>query len=127
MVFQSPSRETVCLPRTFTICGEGASSLAYAAKDSSSTEMIVMILFIPVQDIMEKRYPWNIRGYLSIYQSILESELLEEVVTLVVHKDECREVLYADLPDSLHTEFRILYALDALDIVLSKDSCRTTD
>ena len=58
---------------------------------------------------------------------ILESELLEEVVALVIHKDECREVLNLDLPDSLHSEFRILYALDALDIVLSKDSCRATD
>jgi len=57
----------------------------------------------------------------------LESELLEEVVTLVVNEDECREVLDADLPDSLHSKFRILYALDALDVVLSKDCCRATD
>ena len=37
-------------------------------------------------------------------------ELLEEVVALVVYEDECREVLYDNLPDSLHAELRILYA-----------------
>ena len=58
---------------------------------------------------------------------MLESKLLEEVVALVIHEDECREVLYLDLPDSLHSEFRILYTLNALDIVLSEDCCRTTD
>ena len=62
-----------------------------------------------------------------MYRIILESELLEEVVALVVHEDECREVLYADLPDCLHAELRILDALDALDVVLSEDRCRTTD
>ena len=62
-----------------------------------------------------------------MYRMILESELLEEVVALVVHEDECREVLNTDLPDCLHTELRILDALDALDVVLSEDRCRTTD
>ena len=62
-----------------------------------------------------------------MYRMILESELLEEVVALVVHEDECREVLYLDLPDSFHSKFWVLYALDALDIVLSEDRCRATD
>ena len=62
-----------------------------------------------------------------MYRMILETVLLEEVVALVVHEDECREVLYADLPDCLHTEFWVLYALDALDGVLSEVRCRTTD
>ena len=43
---------------------------------------------------------------------------LEEVITLVVHEDEGGEVLYLNLPHSLHTELRILYALDALDRAL---------
>ena len=30
-------------------------------------------------------------------------------------------------PDSLHTEFGIFHTLDALDIVLRQNSCRTTD
>lgn len=30
-------------------------------------------------------------------------ELLEEVVALIVYKYESREVLYVNLPDSLHT------------------------
>ena len=58
---------------------------------------------------------------------LLEAELLEEVVALVINEDECREVLNADLPDCLHSKLRVLYTLDTLDVVLSKDSCRTTD
>ena len=58
---------------------------------------------------------------------MLESKLLEEVVALVIHEDECWEVLNLDLPDSLHSELWVLYALDALDVVLSEDRCRTTD
>ena len=46
-------------------------------------------------------------------------QLLEEVVALVIYEDECREVLYGNLPDSLHTELWVLYALDALDRTLS--------
>ena len=57
----------------------------------------------------------------------LKSNLFEEVVAFVVNEDECREVLYTDFPDCLHSEFRILDALDALDVVLSKDSSRTSD
>lgn len=51
--------------------------------------------------------------------------LLEEVVALVVHEDECREVFYFYLPDCFHAEFGVFHALDALDVVLCKDSCRT--
>ena len=54
-------------------------------------------------------------------------DLLEEVVALVINEDECREVLNLNLPDSLHAELWVLNALDALDIVLREDSCRTTD
>ena len=54
-------------------------------------------------------------------------ELLEEVVALVVYEDECREVLYGNLPDSLHAELRILYALDALDGTLRENGSYTTD
>ena len=54
-------------------------------------------------------------------------QLLEEIVALVVHEDEGREVLHLNLPDSLHAELGILYALDALDVVLRQDSGRATD
>lgn len=54
-------------------------------------------------------------------------DLFEEIVTLVVNEDECREVLNADFPDGLHAQFRIFNAFDALDVVLSKNSCRTTN
>ena len=54
-------------------------------------------------------------------------QLLEEVVALVVYEDECREVLYGNLPDSLHAELRILYALDAFDGTLRENGSYTTD
>ena len=45
-------------------------------------------------------------------------QLLEEVIAFVIYEDECREVFYGNLPDSLHAELRVLYALDALDRTL---------
>ena len=54
-------------------------------------------------------------------------DLFEEIITLVVYQDECREVFYFNLPDSFHTQFRIFYTFNALDIVLSQDGSRTTD
>ena len=54
-------------------------------------------------------------------------QLLEEVVALVVYEDECREVLYGNLPDSLHAELWVLYALDALDGTLRENGSYTTD
>ena len=54
-------------------------------------------------------------------------QLLEEVVALIIYEDECREVLYGNLPDSLHTELRVLYALDALDRTLRENGSYTTD
>ena len=54
-------------------------------------------------------------------------QLLEEVVALVVNEYECREVLNGNLPDSLHTEFGILYALDALDRALRQNGSHATD
>lgn len=43
-------------------------------------------------------------------------ELLKEIITLVIHKNESREILYTDFPNSLHTELWIFHAFDALDI-----------
>ena len=52
------------------------------------------------------------------YEALLAAsaglELFKEVVTLVVNKDESREVLYRDLPYCLHAKLRILNTLDAL-------------
>ena len=53
--------------------------------------------------------------------------MFEEIVTLIVYKDECREVLNMDFPDCFHTQFRIFDTFDALDVVLSKDCSRTTN
>lgn len=64
---------------------------------------------------------------LPIKKSATRLDLLEEVITLVIYQDKRGEVLYLDLPDRFHTQFRIFHALDALDIVLSQDSRRATD
>ena len=45
-------------------------------------------------------------------------QLLEEVITLVVHKDESGEVFHLNLPYGFHTQFGVLYALNALDAAL---------
>ena len=42
-------------------------------------------------------------------------DLSEEVVTLIIDEDKCREVLNFNFPDSFHAEFGIFHALDALD------------
>ena len=54
-----------------------------------------------------------------------ETYLLEEVISLVVDKDECREILDMNLPYSLHPELRIFDAFYGLDVVLRK-YCRRT-
>ena len=51
--------------------------------------------------------------------------LLEEVIALVINEDECREVLDFNLPYCLHAQFGVFYALNALDVVLGKNSRRT--
>ena len=54
-------------------------------------------------------------------------ELLEEVVTLVVDEDKGGEVFYRNLPDSLHTQFGILHALNALDRTLRQYGSHTAN
>ena len=53
--------------------------------------------------------------------------MLEKVVAFVVHKDECGEVFHANFPNGFHSQFRIFHALDAFDVVLRKDGCRSSD
>ena len=53
--------------------------------------------------------------------------MFEEVISLVINQDKCWEVFYFNLPDCFHTQFRIFYTFDTLDIVLSQDSSRSTD
>ena len=52
---------------------------------------------------------------------------IKEVVTLVVDEEEGGEVDHVNLPDGLHTEFRIFQALHLLDVLLGQDGSRTTD
>ena len=51
----------------------------------------------------------------------------KEIITLIIYDDEGREVLNIDLAYCLHAELLEVYNLNALDRVLSKDSCGTTD
>ena len=53
-------------------------------------------------------------------------EDLNGIFALVVHENECREVLYGDLPYCLHAQLRILYTLDALDRTLRENGCSST-
>ena len=53
-------------------------------------------------------------------------DLLEEIISLVINQDKCREIFHFNLPDSFHTQLRIFHTLDALDIILSLDSSWTT-
>lgn len=62
-----------------------------------------------------------------LFTALPRFQLLEEVMTLIVDKDECREVLHSDLPDCFHAEFRVCYALNALDTILGKHCCYTAD
>ena len=32
--------------------------------------------------------------------------LCEEIITLIINKDKCREILYFDFPNSFHPKFR---------------------
>ena len=57
----------------------------------------------------------------------LETDGLEEIVTLVINEDEGREINHTNLPDSLHSKFRIFDAFDALDVVLGKNGSRSSD
>ena len=45
-------------------------------------------------------------------------QLLEEVVALVIHQNECGEVFHINLPHGLHAQFGIFHTLDALDAAL---------
>src|SRR5687767_5116999 len=53
--------------------------------------------------------------------------LLEEIVTFVVDQDECREIVYLDLPDRFHPKLRKFHYLDALDVFFRQDRRGTPD
>ena len=78
---------------------------------------------------MKKSFPpfyMNVKHVL-FTTSATRFDLFEEIVTLVVYQNECREVFYFDLPNCFHAQFRIFHTFDALDVVLSQNSSRTTD
>ena len=55
------------------------------------------------------------------------ADFSEEVIALVIYQNKGGEVFHFNFPDSFHTQFRIFHTLNALDIILSKDSSRTTN
>lgn len=44
-------------------------------------------------------------------------KLFEEVVAFVIDEDEGREILHADFPNGLHTEFRVFKDFEFLDVI----------
>ena len=62
-------------------------------------------------------WPWDWRA----------KRLGEEVVALVVHDDERREVHDVDLPHRFHPELGEVDDLHGADVVLREDRCRTAD
>jgi hypothetical protein len=51
----------------------------------------------------------------------------KKVISLVIHDNKGREILYFNPPDGLHAEFLKGLDLDFLDIILGKDCRRSTD
>ena len=60
----------------------------------------------------------TLKSIYALVAAAARRELLEEVVALVVHKNEGGEVFYADFPNGFHAEFGIFHALNALDAAL---------
>ena len=54
-------------------------------------------------------------------------QLLEEIVALVVDQNEGWEILNLNLPNGLHTEFGVLNALNALNVVLRQNGSGAAD
>ena len=107
----------------------GLGSLVQNDITAARKQVCECCAILPATDEMLSRYVGAILERLihgRKYQ-LLKTDGLEEVVTLVVNEDECREVLDLDLPDCLHSKLRVLYALDALDVVLGENCSRATD
>ena len=60
-------------------------------------------------------------------ESYLFFKCCEEIVALVVHQQECGEILDINLTDSLHAQFREIDHFDRLDAILGQHSGRTAD
>jgi hypothetical protein len=48
------------------------------------------------------------------------TNLVKEIVALVVYHDECREVLHFNLPNSFHAEFFVFKDFNLCDAILGK-------
>ena len=64
-------------------------------------------------------------GVLLTHRAVVD--LLEEVVALVVHEDEGREVFDLDLPDGFHAELGKFDDFDFLDVVLGEEGGGAAD
>lgn len=62
-----------------------------------------------------------------LFASATRLQLLEEVVAFVIDKNEGWEVLNLNLPNGFHSEFGVLNALNALNVVLGKNGCWAAD
>lgn len=69
----------------------------------------------------------SIKSIVQLFASATRLQLLEEVVAFVIHENEGWEVLNLNFPNGFHSEFGVLNALNALNVVLGKNGCWTAD
>ena len=76
------------------------------------------------------RFRPGILSYKTVVQLLASAawlQLFEEVVAFVVDQNEGWEVLNLNLPNGLHTEFGVLHALNALNVVLRQNGSGAAD
>ena len=59
--------------------------------------------------------------------SARSADLIKEVISLVVNDDECREVLYFDLPHCFHAKFWLIQLFNLGDAILRQTGCWATN
>ena len=97
-----------------------------AAKSSNLTALVVE-LGVPFRPERHTYFVDSTVDVLLLATGAPRLELLEEIVALVVNKDEGGEVLHGYLPDGFHAEFGILHTFDALDAALRQNCSHATN
>src|ERR1051326_9107986 len=77
--------------------------------------------------IKDRRYRTPNSVYLILRRQTRAAAVREEIVALVVHQNERREILHFDFPHGFHAELGILEQLDLLDVLLRENRGRPAD
>lgn len=103
----------------------------YIVLNRKKSAQISSICVISVQKTkIPTRFRLGILSYKTVVQlfaSATRLQLLEEVVAFVIDENEGWEVLNLNLPNGFHSEFGVLNALNALNVVLSENGCWAAD